>query len=119
MIPAEQQRLIPEERIITPLVEVLNEATPKPVSEPPTPGPVTKTLEQSLDELFPEQKHEQKDIQKAKETLGSLAAEFSPEQLKDTIVEIKYLCESWLDEFERQIFKGKTLAELLHEKGGL
>ncbi len=47
-----------------------------------------------------------------------IAQEVSPEQLKNIITEVQFLTESWLDEFERQIFKGLTLQELLHEKGG-
>ena len=58
-------------------------------------------------------------MQKAKELLGKLATEFTPEQLKGTIIEMQYMAESWLDDLEKDIFKGLTLKEVLHEKGGV
>lgn len=33
----------------------------------------------------------------------------------DTVVEIRFLAHSWLDNFEKQAFKGKTVKELLNE----
>lgn len=76
------------------------------------------TLQPMLEALFPEQKFD-KTLQKTKEILGALSKEFTQEQLNDVILEIEYLTESWLDEFERQMFEGKTLNELLHDKGGV
>ena len=114
----EQQLLIPEERIITPLVELFEEVTPKPVNHP-QPQELTKTLKESLDNLFPEQQYEEKNIQKVKEILGELAGEFTQAQLKDTVTEVRFLTETWLVDFERKIFGGLTLQELLHEKGSL
>lgn len=113
----EQQLLIPEERIIKPLNEVLDIVTPKLETAPKPQEPITQNLRQSLDELFPEQKYEEKDIQKAKEVLGKITDEFTETQLKAVIAEVQCLAESWLDDFEREIFKGMTLNELLHEKG--
>ena len=45
----EQQLLIPEERIITPLVELFEEVTPKPVNHP-QPQELTKTLRELIDQ---------------------------------------------------------------------
>ncbi len=111
-----EQTVVTEEKFIAPLVEVLDvvsTAIPKP-----DPKVIPKSLRESLDELFPEQQYDEKSIQKAKELLGPIAKESTAEQLKDAVIEIQYLCESWLDDFERTIFKGETLTELLHEKGG-
>lgn len=119
MQTVEQQRLIPEERIITPFVEVLDLVTPKPKTAFIPSEPITPALIQSLDDLFPEQQYDEKNIQKAKEILGEAAQAFTQEQLKDEVIKIQYLCEAWLDEFERESFDGLTLKELLHEKGGL
>ena len=113
----EQQLLIREERIIAPLTEVLD--TLNPTSPPKPLEPTSPTLRQSLDELFPEQKYEEKDLQKAKEILGETAKKFTPEELKDVLTEIQYLVSTWLDEFEKEAFNGLTLNELLHEKGAL
>lgn len=34
---------------------------------------------------------------------------------KENLAEIKYLATSWLDQFEQEMFDGKTLNELLKE----
>ena len=59
---------------------------------------------------------EQKDIDEAREILGDAAKDLTDDQLKDQVVMVQFLIESWMDEFERKIFNGKTLNELL---GGL
>ena len=79
----------------------------------------SETITQTLDKLFPEQEREDKSIREAREILGLLSKEFNDQQIKDLITEIQFLTESWLDDFERSIFKGLTLQELFHEKGGL
>jgi len=78
---------------------------------------VTQTTEQTLDQLFPEQEHEEKELKQAKDVLGLLAFEFSDTEIKTIVMEVEYLTDTWLDEFERKTFKGLTLKELLHEKG--
>lgn len=75
------------------------------------------TTEESLNNLFPEQKYSDKRIKQAKEALGLLAFEFSESELNNLIFEVESLTEGWLDEYERQTFNGLTLQELLHEKG--
>ncbi|HYM65160.1 MAG TPA: hypothetical protein VES68_01600 [Candidatus Sulfotelmatobacter sp.] len=112
----QQSFLIPEERIIAPLSVVLNETIPKVINGQVNPS--TTPLRQSLDELFPEQKIEEKKLQEAKKILGTLSYELTPAQLNEAIIEIEFLSESWLNDFERSIFNGLTLQELLHEKGG-
>ena len=79
----------------------------------------SETITQSLDKLFPEQEREDKDIKEVREILCLLSKEFDNQQIKDLIAEVQFLTESWLDDFERSIFKGLTLQELFHEKGGL
>ena len=111
----QQQLITTEDKIISPLVEVLESVIPQPNGTHPE---SSKSIKESLSDLFPEQAYEEKDIQKAREILGSLADEYSPQELKDVVVEIKFLVGSWLDDFEREIFGGLTLAELIHEKGG-
>lgn len=77
------------------------------------------SITESLDIMFPEQKRQDRDLVKAKEALGELVNELSVAQIKEIVTDIDYLVTSWLDDFERTIFEGKTLKELLHEKGGL
>ena len=56
---------------------------------------------------------EQQDIDEAREILGDTAKDLTDDQIKDILVEIQYLVECWLEEYERKIFNGKTLNELL------
>lgn len=56
------------------------------------------------------------DAQKAQELLGSVAEELSPDELSELIGETRFLAESWLNDFERQAFDGKTLQEILYEE---
>jgi len=53
------------------------------------------------------------DIEEARKILGSIAEDFSDEELKNECVKIHYLTETWLDDYERSIFGGKTLRGLL------
>jgi hypothetical protein len=78
----------------------------------------TESISQTLDQLFPEQGRDDKDIKLAKQILRDLSWELNPEELKVIVSEVQFLCESWLDDFERLVFNGQTLKEFLHEKGG-
>jgi len=53
------------------------------------------------------------DIEEARKVLGIVAKDFTDEEFKNECVKISYLTETWLDEYERSIFGGKTLRELL------
>ena len=57
-----------------------------------------------------------KDIQNAINILGQLASHFTEGELKEIVTETRFLAESWLDDFEREAFDGKTLKELLYER---
>lgn len=57
-----------------------------------------------------------RDIEKTKRVLGQVASHLTDEELKTVTSEIRFLVESWLDDFERNVFEGKTLRELLCER---
>ena len=114
-----EQLLITENQIIEPLVGILNDTVPLVDSMSSNTKETHVSIRESLDTLFPEQQYDEKNIKKAKEILGVIGNEFSPVQFRDVVTEIHYLVESWLDDFEREIFDGLTLRELLHEKGSL
>lgn len=57
----------------------------------------------------------EKDLVDAKNILGDIAKDWTDEQLKNELVKINYLVESWLDDFEKRVFEGKTLAETISE----
>lgn len=106
-----------EQNLLIPLTQVLDHASPR-LQEGNTVIDFSSSIQNSLDTLFPEQQYD-KNVQKARDILGSTADEFTPEQLKDLVLEIQFLADSWLDDFERRLFNGSTLTELLHEKGGI
>lgn len=58
----------------------------------------------------------EKELAEAREKLGELVKDMSDEQLRDQVAATKYLSESWLDDFEKSIFDGKTLNEVISEK---
>ncbi len=109
-----QVKKVTEEQSITPLVEVLNNSAPVTIQAPKE---IPQTIQNSLDNLFPEQKYEDKDIQKAKQILGKIAEQLNGDQIRDVVTEVNYLVNAWLDDYEKDIFDGQTLMELLHEKG--
>ncbi|MBI3485735.1 hypothetical protein HY025_02210 [Candidatus Daviesbacteria bacterium] len=51
----------------------------------------------------------EKELAEAREILGERAKDMTEEQLKEQIASMKYLIDSWMDEYERSIFDGKTL----------
>lgn len=104
---------ITQDQLIPPLLKVLDKVTQPTHQSLENSTPVI----QSLNELFPEQQYEDKDIQKAKQILGEVVNQFTSEELKVAMTEIQYLVDTWVDDFEREIFEGKTLRELLHERG--
>lgn len=109
---------VTEEKIVQPLTQIFEEVAPKTSNQLTNPQTNSQSIKQSLDDLFPEQQYDEKYIKKAKEILGEKAIAFTDEQLQDAVIKIQFLANSWLNDFEREIFKGSTLQELLHEKGG-
>jgi hypothetical protein len=107
---------ISEEKVIIPLTQVLEHISPNSLEKPKQSLEQTPSFNQALNNLFPEQLYDDKEIQKAKEILGSITAELTPQQLEVVVAEVKYLAETWLDDFEREVFQGQTLKELLHNK---
>lgn len=67
-----------------------------------------------LNQLFPEQKREDKIVKQTRAILGSLISKFSTDELQEIIILFQYLSESWLNMYERDLFNGKTLQELLN-----
>jgi hypothetical protein len=109
-------RETPEEKVIAPLSQVLDHITPISSSKPQQELEKSESFTKSLNNLFPEQQYDDKDLQKAKDILGDITTELNPEQLNSVVSEFKYLAESWLNDFERDVFGGQTLQELLHNK---
>lgn len=113
----ERNQVVTEQEVLLPLTQVIKDISTKPDAVRPV--TISKTSASSIQDLFPEQEHEEKSIKRAKEILGELAGNFTNSELHDLVAQVEYLAESWLDNFETDIFSGKTLNELLHERGGL
>ncbi len=58
---------------------------------------------------------EQQDIDEAREILGDTTKNLTDDQLKDQIVMVQFLIESWMDEFEKEVFRRLTLKEVLND----
>lgn len=66
-----------------------------------------------INKFFPDFKSE-KEIQHIKKNYDSLLKQYAPDELQTVLIEIQYLSETVLEEYERKIFKGKSLNELLN-----
>ncbi len=84
-------------------------------SQPIHPLATLKTLDNLLLNMFPQNKDENRIIQTRK-LLGKTAENLSDEQIHCIVAEFQFLFNSWLDEFEKEVFGGKTLKEVLNEK---
>jgi len=73
-----------------------------------------RTLSTTLQNIFPE-KQEETRIQKARLIMGDDIKDLSDEDLEVYLTEFQYLIDSWLDEYEKQVFSNKTLKETLME----
>ena len=106
-------QVITQEKTLLPVQRVFDELTKQPVSRL---KPLGNQTTKSIQDLFPEQEIADKKLKVAITALGKLSAEFSKSELQELIAQVEYLAETWLDEFERDVFKGMTLNELLHER---
>lgn len=70
------------------------------------------TYEQ-LNGLFEEQNFQQRRVQEAREILGDSAKDLSDDQVFELVTNVQFLVDVWEEEFEKEVFGGKTLNELL------
>lgn len=69
----------------------------------------------ALGAIFPTQTEENK-VTKTRRILGETARALSDEHIETIITQFQFLIDSWLDEFEHDIFGGMTLKEVVNEK---
>ena len=83
----------------------------------PLPAPTNQASPQGtyekLNQLFVEQDHQKNATLEAREILGESAKDLSDSQVYDLVNEVQYLVDSWLEEYERRLFDGKTLDEVM------
>ena len=94
--------------VIDPPVELNND----PIPELPTPTSPLDKLEQTLATIFPDNQEETK-VSKARKILGEIADTLPDEKLESLVTDFEYLADSWLDVFEKRVFGGKTLKEVI------
>lgn len=68
---------------------------------------------EKLNEIFEDQTSQQIRVLEARETLGESAKELTDDQVFELVTNVQYLVDIWEEEFEKAIFDGKTLKELL------
>lgn len=68
---------------------------------------------EQLNNYLSERDQQQKTVQEAREILGDSASNLSDDKVYDLVVEMQYLVDTWLEEFEKNVFDGKTLKELI------
>ena len=71
------------------------------------------TLDNLLHNIFP-QSTDENNITRTRKLLGKTAENLSNEQIQCIVAEFQFLINSWLDEFEKEVFGDKTLKEVLN-----
>ncbi len=94
--------------VIDPPAELKNE----PIPEPSVPTNPLDQLEKTLAAIFPDNQEETK-VSKARKILGEAADTLPDEKLESLVTDFEYLADSWLDVFEKRVFGGKTLKEVI------
>ena len=69
-----------------------------------------------INNFYSEQNQQEKIVQEAREVLGESSSNLSDEQIYDLVTEMQYLVDTWIEEFEKNVFEGKTLNEVLQCK---
>lgn len=71
------------------------------------------SLENVLSSILPSQTEENKTT-KTRKHLGKIGHLVSDEQIECITAEFQFLIDTWLDEYEKEVFKGMTLREVLN-----
>ncbi len=99
---------------LEPRYKVPSTIKPTIVSPEPTNTNPLASLESALNSILPTQT-EEINIIKTRRILAESAATLSDEQIECIVAEFQFLANNWLDEYEREVFNGMTLKEVLHE----
>lgn len=84
--------------------------------EPQTPlsNPLTP-IENAINSIFPQQTEENKII-RTRTLLGKVGKTLPDEQIECINTEYQFMIDTWLDEYEKALFNGTTLQEILNDK---
>lgn len=73
-----------------------------------------QVVESELTRIFPTKLEESK-AELVRRIMGARIADLSEEELNAYITQFQFLVETWMDEFEKQVFEGRTLEQVLKE----
>lgn len=85
-------------------------------SSPNLPTPTSNphaTIESAINTIFPAQS-EENNFTRTRKYLGETAKSLTDEQIESVYAQFQFLIDSWLDEYEKEVFSGKTLKEVLN-----
>lgn len=74
---------------------------------------ISQGVYDQINNNFNEKNNEQRIVQEARDVLGESADKMDDEKVYDMVVEMQYLVDTWLEEFEKDVFDGKTLKEII------
>jgi hypothetical protein len=90
--------------------------TPSPVKTPVQSKTINifDPLKNAFEEIFPQNLEENK-VLKMRRSLSERAKNMSDEEIQCVTAKFQFLIDSWLDEFEKEVFDGMTLKEVLNK----
>lgn len=80
----------------------------------PTSYSPQQSIEAAVNNIFPLSSEENKTLRMRK-ALRNTAQSLSNEQIETITTQFQFLIDSWMDEFEKEVFSGLTLKEVLNE----
>lgn len=83
-----------------------------PIPEPES--PLDRGIYEQLNQVFTQQDLERKIILEGRDILEESSENLTDEEVYNLVTTVKFLIDTWLEEFERSIFDGKTFNELFH-----
>ena len=73
------------------------------------------TLENAFKAIFPQNSEQENNVIRTRRILGKTAQTLSDAQIETIVSEFQFLTNAWLDEFEKEIFSGLTLKEVINQ----
>jgi len=73
-----------------------------------------QSVETAINNIFPLASEENKTLRMRK-ALGETAKLLPDEQIETITTEFQFLIDSWMDDFEKEVFSGQTLKEVLND----
>ena len=96
----------PTPRVVLNSIKEISEQSYKPTN-------LQAPIENALNSLFPDQSEENK-VARMRKHLGQTAETLSDPQVETIMTEFQFLIDTWMDEYEREVFNGLTLKDVLN-----